>query len=91
MAILEILEAPHPVLAAKARPVAEDEFGPELETKLRSMAETMYAAPGVGLAAPQVGDGRRMLVADLSKDDNAETERNGENLILMVNPEIVER
>jgi peptide deformylase len=91
VAILEILEAPHPILEAKARPVAEDEFGPELEAKLRNMAETMYAAPGVGLAAPQVGDGRRMLVADLSKDDNADTERTGENLILMVNPEIVER
>jgi peptide deformylase len=91
VAILEILEAPHPILEAKAREVAEDEFGPALESKLRSMAETMYAAPGVGLAAPQVGDGRRMLVADLSKDDKAETERNGENLILMVNPQIVER
>jgi peptide deformylase len=91
VAILDILEAPHPILEAKARPVAEDEFGAALESKMRSMAETMYAAPGVGLAAPQVGDSRRMLVADLSKDDKADTKRTGENLILMVNPEIVAR
>jgi peptide deformylase len=86
MAILDILTAPHPVLSAKARDVRDDEFGPELAQRLSDMAETMYAAPGVGLAAPQVGDGRRMLVMD-----SADKENRGKTLFRMVNPKIVER
>ena len=53
MALLPILEAPHPILSKKARPVTENEFGAELVQLLNDMAETMYDAPGVGLAAPQ--------------------------------------
>jgi len=87
MAILPILEAPHPVLSQKARPVTSDEFGPALSERLSDMAETMYAAPGVGLAAPQVGDGRRMLVANLAGDEDAESR---DRLIMMVNPVIEE-
>ena len=45
VAILEILEAPHPTLEAKARPVAEDEFGPELETKLRRVLQILEPPP----------------------------------------------
>ena len=56
MAQLRILTMPHPILAKTAREVRDDEFGPELEQLLSDMAETMYAAPGVGLAAPQIGD-----------------------------------
>ena len=78
-----------PVLKQRAKDVTE--IDGDLVRVINTMFDTMYEAHGVGLAAPQVGDGRRMLVADLSKDDSAETERNGENLILMVNPEIVER
>jgi peptide deformylase len=86
MAILPIIEAPHPVLAKTARPVAESEFGPELHRFMQDMAETMYAAPGVGLAAPQVGDGRRMLVADPGNDEDG-----GEpKLYMVVNPQIAE-
>ena len=88
MAILRILEAPHPVLSQKARVVAPDEFGPKLAQQLSDMAETMYAAPGVGLAGPQVGDGRRVLVANLDGDDDTESR---ERLMLMVNPVIHER
>jgi len=88
MAILPILEAPHPVLSKKARRVVDDEFGPELEVFLSDMAQTMYAAPGVGLAAPQVGDSRRILVANLAGDEDAESR---DQLVYMVNPEIVER
>jgi peptide deformylase len=88
--ILPILEAPHPVLSAKARPVREDEFGEALKRSLADLAETMFAAPGVGLAAPQVGDSRRMLAADLSEDDDREERRRGENLVLLVNPVVVE-
>ena len=52
MALLDIIEAPHPILSARAREVTDDEFGPALIQLLADMTETMYAAPGVGLAAP---------------------------------------
>lgn len=87
MAILDIIEAPHPILGRKARKVEEHEFGAALAQRLSDMAETMYAAPGVGLAGPQVGDSRRILVLDPKSD--GEGGRGG--LRMMVNPEIVER
>ena len=87
MAILEILEAPHPILSAKARAVREDEFGEDLKVFLENMAITMYAAPGVGLAAPQVGDSRRILVADPGNNDDGTPRL----LYSMVNPEIIEK
>ena len=87
MAILTIVEAPHPVLAKRARNVDDSEFGPELENFLNDMAETMYAAPGVGLAAPQVGDGRRILVADPGNDEGKAIRK----LYKMVNPEIISK
>lgn len=87
MAILDILEAPHPLLNQKARDVRDDEFGEELAAHLSNMAETMYAAPGVGLAGPQVSDSRRILVADPGAGEDDE----GLSLYQMVNPEIVER
>ena len=88
MALLPIIEAPHPVLTKKARPVGEDEFGSALVKLLGDMGETMYAAPGVGLAAPQVGDGRRILVADPGFEEDEEADR---FLYRMVNPVIVKR
>lgn len=88
MAILQILEAPHPILAAAARPVTDEEFGPDLARFAEDMAQTMYAAPGVGLAAPQVGDGRRILVANLKGDVDEESR---DELVTMINPVIVER
>ena len=92
MAILPILTVPHPLLLQEARPVREDEFGEALARRLSDMAETMYAAPGVGLAAPQVGDLRRMLVMDATeeKEDDGRREQ-AKHLQLVVNPEIVER
>jgi peptide deformylase len=86
MAILGILTAPHPVLELRARDVEADEFGPELERLTTDMAETMYAAPGVGLAASQVGDPRRVLVVD-----PGEKKERGKRLFRMVNPVIAER
>ncbi|TVQ87415.1 MAG: peptide deformylase [Deltaproteobacteria bacterium] len=84
MAILPILTAPHPVLSAQARKVEDSEFGAELQTLCEDMAETMYDAPGVGLAAPQIGDGRRVIVIDSG-------ETPGSGLLHLCNPEIVER
>lgn len=87
MAVLDILTAPHPVLAAKARDVTPDELGPALGRLLEDMAETMYAAPGVGLAAPQVGDGRRIVVID----SGLPAEEGGHGLLSLINPRIVAR
>jgi peptide deformylase len=90
MALLPILSAPHPVLSAKARKVRPDEFGADLLRLLDDMAETMYAAPGVGLAAPQIGDRRRIVVADPGFEGEEGARRKGVDLVYMVNPEIIE-
>jgi len=84
MAVLPIITAPHPVLATKARTIRDDEFGDALVVLAESMAETMYDAPGVGLAAPQVGDSRRLIVVDSGEDP-------GTGLVKMANPVITER
>lgn len=79
MAILTILEYPDPRLKKVAAPVTA--FTPEIAKLVRDMADTMYAAPGVGLAATQVDIHKRIIVIDVSeaKDD----------LLVLVNPEIV--
>lgn len=69
MAKLPILQYPHPKLAAKAEPVAD--FNDAIKTLVNDMAETMYAAPGVGLAANQVGILKRIVVIDIT-DDNSD-------------------
>ncbi len=66
------------ILRKKSRPV--EEFGERIHALLDDMAETMYASDGVGLAAPQVGILRRVVVIDV---------REGEGLIEMINPEII--
>ena len=78
-----ILVYPDPFLARKAVPVAA--VDDRILTLIRDMFETMYAAEGVGLAAPQVGVGKRVIVLDVSPVD--------ENVppMAIVNPEIVER
>lgn len=69
------------VLHARADRV--DAVTPEVAALIDDMIETMYAAPGIGLAAPQVGVGLRIFVADVSSG------RNPDDLIVMVNPELV--
>lgn len=90
MALLPILTVPHPLLKQVSRPVREDEFGAELEARMRDMAETMYAAPGVGLAGVQIGDLRRIIVCDPSEEDQESGKKVRTGLLLLVNPEIVE-
>jgi peptide deformylase len=85
MALREILQYPNPVLKERAAPVAN--IGGDVAQLIEDMAETMYAAPGVGLAAPQVGVGQRILVLDLHTKD----EEPGKRLLKLINPEIVER
>jgi peptide deformylase len=81
MALLQILEFPDPRLRNRAQPVAQVDAA--LRTLIDDMFETMYAAPGIGLAATQVNVAKRVLVIDLS-------ERQNEPLAL-VNPEILQR
>ena len=66
MAVRMIHTWPDEVLRRKAAPV--EEFGDELQRLVDDMLETMYAAPGIGLAAPQVGVSKRLLVIDTSSD-----------------------
>ena len=81
MAIREILKYPHPVLKKRAREV--DQLDGELKKLVQDMTETMYDAAGVGLAAPQVGISRRVIVVDVSPIDPRQT------FFVMINPEIV--
>jgi len=77
--ILPILEYPDPRLKKVASPVTV--FGPEIERLVRDMAETMYEAPGIGLAATQVDVHKRVIVIDISET------RDG--LRVFVNPELL--
>ncbi len=66
MAILPILVAPDPRLKVTAKPV--ERVDDEVRRLMDDMLETMYAAPGIGLAAPQLGVARRVLVLDVAKE-----------------------
>jgi peptide deformylase len=82
MALLKIRKFPDPMLKQAAAPVDNIDGG--VNSFLDSMAQTMYAAPGVGLAAPQVGDTRRLIVLD------TDHEHPGKHLLKLINPQIVE-
>jgi peptide deformylase len=86
MALLDIVALPDPVLRRKARKVTE--FGPELQTLIDDMVETMRAAPGVGLAANQVGVPWRVIVVEYGEDEDEEVPP---KLYTLVNPEITRR
>ena len=81
MAIREIKKYPEKVLREKALPVRDIDI--EIQRLIDDMIETMYAAPGVGLAAPQVGVSKRVIVIDVSPREEEETP-----LIVLINPEI---
>lgn len=80
MAKLPILQYPHPRLAAKAEPI--ENVNDAIRTLASDMAETMYAAPGVGLAANQVGILKRIVVIDITDDHSG--------LLTLINPELIE-
>ena len=81
MALLQILRYPDPRLHKKAAPIAQ------VDAKIRQlaadMAETMYAAPGIGLAASQVDRHVRLIVIDVSEDKS--------QLLTLINPELLEK
>lgn len=76
MAVLDIVRVPDPVLRRPAKPV--ERVTKRIQKLIRDMADTMYAANGAGLAAPQVGVSERVIVADA-----------GDGLVALVNPRIV--
>lgn len=80
---LPILMAPHPALKARTRPVRPGD-AEAVRTLIPRLFATMYAAPGIGLAAPQVGSPLRLAVIDLMPDETRAP-------IVLVNPEIVAR
>ena len=82
MSLLPILIVPDPVLRRKARAVTPAD-AEAVRALAPRMLEAMYAAPGIGLAAPQVGELLRLVVIDLGKDEESR------DPLVMVNPEIV--
>jgi peptide deformylase len=82
MALLRIRKFPDPSLKQAASPV--ENIDGSLNGFIDSMTQTMYAAPGVGLAATQVGDSRRIVVID------TDHEHLGKHLLKLINPEVVE-
>ena len=81
MAAREVCKYPEPVLRKKATPV--ESFDDSLRRLVADMVETMYAEPGVGLAAPQIGVSLRVFVIDTTVGERPDA------LIVMVNPRIV--
>ena len=85
MPVLPIITFPNPVLKKRAEEV--EVITPEILTLLSDMVETMYAAPGIGLAANQVGKLLRVVVIDVDDPEDEEEEKFG--LLKLINPEIV--
>lgn len=81
MAIREIKKYPESILVQKTEPVSQ--YDEELQRLIDDMIETMYAAPGIGLAANQVGVSKQVAVIDVSGRDQESS------LIVLINPEIV--
>ncbi len=82
MAIKKILTFPNPVLRKKAKKITT--FDQELKQLAADMGETMYNAPGVGLAANQIGIARQIVVVDVSKEEDEK------KFIALINPVISE-
>ncbi|XXF80251.1 peptide deformylase [Myxococcaceae bacterium GXIMD 01537] len=96
--VLKIVQAGEPVLRRRARELTPEEIGsPEVERLIRFMRDTMRDAPGVGLAAPQVGVGVRLVVIEdraeyqraLSPEELAARERSPVEFHVLINPRLV--
>ncbi|MEA5077381.1 MAG: peptide deformylase [Anaerolineaceae bacterium] len=84
MSVMQIVYVPDPVLRRKAHKVTD--FGKEFQTLVDNMIETLREAPGVGLAAPQVGVSERLIVVEYGDDDDETVPK---KLFVVANPEIV--
>lgn len=85
MPLLNIVSVPDPVLRRKAHKVTE--FGKDLQTLVDDMIETLRDAPGVGLAAPQVGISQQLIVVEYGDDDDESVPK---KLFVVANPEIIQ-
>lgn len=83
MALRKIVHYPEPVLLTVGKPLADDEFESDLKKMVDDMFETMYAAGGVGLAAPQIGISQRLFVMDVP-DGEGRSDK-----LAFINPEII--
>jgi peptide deformylase len=83
MAVLEILKIGHPILTKKAAPV--ERIDDAIRALAKNLVETLHAAPGLGLSAPQVNVSKRLIAVDLSLGERPEEE------IVLINPEILLR
>ncbi len=89
MSVLEILKIPNPLLKKKSEPIID--VNPSIRRILDDMADTMYSARGIGLAAPQIGVLKRLVVIDISR---IEEDENGKligekSTQYFINPEII--
>ena len=84
MPVLRILQYPDPTLKQRSKPVTE--FNDDLQCLIDNMFETLYSAPGIGLAAPQVGHPLRLFVYDLKESEDAPRHRGA-----LINPEYLSR
>ncbi len=83
MSIRTIFQYPEPVLRKKTKKV--EDFDANLKLLIEDMAETMYDAPGIGLAAPQIGESIKLIVVNITKEEATN------EYMAIVNPEIVEK
>jgi peptide deformylase len=83
MTVREIVTLPQDILRHKAHKVTQ--FGPEFQALVDDMVETLHEAPGVGLAAPQVGESLRLIVVEFGDEEDEEAPS---KLYTMANPEI---
>ncbi len=88
MAILKVVQYPDPVLSRVADPVTEIEDN-RLQKQIDDMIETLYSLPGIGLAAPQIGQSIRVFVFNLSAQEDLVTRYN-KGPYVVINPEILE-
>jgi peptide deformylase len=81
MPILQIVKYGNPILTKKAEEITN--LDKHIEELAQNMVDTMYAAPGIGLAAPQVNESKRLITIDLSAGEDSQ------NLIILINPELI--
>ena len=86
MSLLPIIEIPDPILRTQSAPL--ETVGEDLQKLIRDMFATMYAAPGIGLAAVQVAVPKRLLVIDLQEEEDEEGEPIRDPHVF-INPEVV--
>ncbi len=82
MSIIKIYQYPEQILRQKTTKI--DRFDSNLEKLVEDMAETMYDAPGIGLAAPQIGQSVKLIVVDTTEDKEGEKQ-----YMPLINPEII--